>query len=432
VTVNGKTGTAESLAIFRNPSESAAYLKAHSAGVDPILLEAAESRLALRTKEWNKYEEEYAEFEKKGVEVEMNYAANGLGTTEPAAGYNVRKFSMLPAGKGNSVLLMENGGAMVPITGDVDVVAITSTNGTLLSPASRLKIYQTLQSADGIGMQHGETLSWLVGEDAQTKLLTDHVGPNAERLLVFDPVGGARTATIDAAHTTFTAKDMSLNGVWFVGAYKTPVAAAFQNLVLVLKQFNQTVAPWIGPTSWYLSIPGQNSSPPANGNNNNQLGGCSWQFSSSPSSATLQSNGSGGLNQYVNGQWTPYAAPPACTGGSAATGGQSAQLRVVNERVANPHATTRRSVIDIEPQSALADSISAGSTTLSLLPLSLVDPGGAAKDAWFAVGDTIVIDPGESDAEQATITSIAPLRVSAPLKFSHPAGEMVSVVNPAA
>ena len=428
VTVNGVTGSSESLAVFRNPAQSAAYLKAHSAGVDPVLLQAAESRLASRTKEWKEYEDLYAGYEKAGLPVEMNYAANGLGTTEPASGYNLRQFAMQSDGKGTSVLLMNNGGKLVPITGDVDVVAITSTNGTLLSPEARLAIYETLQSADGIGMQHGETLSWLTGKDSQTKLLVDHVGPNAERLLVFDPVGGARTATIDAAHTLFNSPTMSLNGVWFVGAYKTPFAATFQNLVLSLEQFNSTVAPWIGPTSWYLSIPGKTSSPPANGNNNNQVGNCSLQFSTSSGASTLEPNGSGGLNQFVNGSWTPYSPPAGC--GASSSGDSSAQIRfgAAQSRAPTPKATSG-GVIDLEPQSALTAGVSAGSTSISLIPLSLVDPDvSAASTPWFANGETIVIDPGGTDQEDAQIVSTSPLRLAAPLRFAHSAGEMVSVL----
>ncbi|HTW09407.1 MAG TPA: hypothetical protein VME46_18005, partial [Acidimicrobiales bacterium] len=417
VTVNGVSGPSEGLVVWRDPAQSAAYLAAHSAGVDPVLLQAAESRLALRTTEWQKYQASLAHYVQDGLPVEFNYAANGLSTTEPMPGYNLRQFKLKPVGDGTYLpLVMNNSRALVPITGDVDVVAVTSTNGTLLTPQQRLTIYQSLQSADGVGMQHGETLSWLTGGEGQVKLLTDHVGENAERLLVFDPVGGARTATIDAAHTTFTAKDNSLNGVWYIGAYKTPFASAFQNVVVTLQQANELVTPYIGPTSWWLTGPGAaNSGPPPTGNNNGQLGGCDWEFSSG--GVTLQPGGNGGLQQYVNGQWQTYQPPAACTSGSGSDIPRTGALG--------------KAIIEVAPQSALLYGATPGSRRISLIPLAFVDPYVKAKDtAWFAPGETIMLDPGGGDQEAATIARVAgsTVTLSKPLQFGHAGGEMVTVL----
>jgi hypothetical protein len=373
----------------------------------------------------------------------MNYAANGLETTEPVAGYNLRRFRLRPLGNGTSLLLVDNGsGAFVPITGDVDVVGVTSTNGTLLSPQQRLTIYQSLQSADGVGMQHGETLSWLTGGEAQVKLLLDHVGDNAERLLVFDPAGGARTATIDAVHTTFTAADNSLNGVWFVGAYKTPQVSAFRNIVVVVGKLSELVGPWVGPTSWYLTGQGLSSGPPPNGNNNGQLGNCTWQFATGVDASTLRPDGNGGLQQYVPGKgWIPYQLPPQCGGGagsgpSGGSAGGPSSLRAgsgaATGSIEAVLTSERRGagVIAVEPQSALEAPVRAGTRALSIIPLGLVDPGALpARTAWFAAGDRIVIDPGGADQEMATITRLSPLELAGPLRHDHRIGEMVSVLT---
>lgn len=338
---------------------------------------------------------------------------------------------------GTSVLLTDKGaGAFVPITGDVDVVAITSTNGTLLDAQQRLAVYESLQSIDGIGMQHGDTVSWLTGGEAQVKLLTGHVGDNAERLLVFDPVGGARTATIDAAHTTFTAKDNSLNGIWYVGAYKTPVRKAFENVVVTFHGASETVVPWISPTSWYLTgqstlnpiggPPGTGG--PTTGGNDGSLGNCPWQFSTGDGAKTLIPDGNGGLLQFIVGQgWVPYTPQVICippTGGGA---GNGAALR----RAAIP--TAALPTIEVLPQTALNADATKGATSLTLIPLSLVDPAlDPATTPWFATGERIVIDPGAADQTYATIvagTGSPTIRLDRPLTRAYPAGVMVSVVH---
>ena len=114
----------------------------------------------------------------------------------------------------------------------------------------------------------------------------------------------------------------------------------------------------------------------------------------------------------------PYQAPPACTGGSGASNGAKQPALGVP-------------TIGIAPQSALLSGASAGARAISLIPLSLVDPYvRQTTTPWFAVGQTITIDPGAKNQETATIARLSPLTLAAPLRFSHTAGEMVSVLVP--
>ena len=77
----------------------------------------------------------------------------------------------------------DNRGVLRRITGDVDIVAVTKADGSLLSPTERLDIYQNMQ--DAIGIQHGDSLSWLKDGELLYKgkadLLLDHV-PGGEPL----------------------------------------------------------------------------------------------------------------------------------------------------------------------------------------------------------------------------------------------------------
>jgi PKD repeat protein len=94
-----------------------------------------------------------------------------------------------------------------------------------------------------------------------------------------------------------------------------------------------------------------------------------------------------------------------------------------------PHEVSDGEPLAMLPQTATSVDAAAGEGRVEIFDLADLglDPGGA----FFAVGDRIVLDPGGEREELATISGFGSLLLEQPLRYSHPAGTMVSVVSPA-
>jgi hypothetical protein len=192
-------------------------------GASPALKKAVLKRHGQRFKEWLKYHKEYKALSTKGtIDIGFDAAAQGVKQGKHA---DIRKFHLKPVAGHHDyyhVLLGDKGGILRRITGDIDIVAICRSNGLILSAAERANLYADLIEA--IGIQHGETLSWLLNGDvlasAKAALLGEHV-PGGELLAVFGPDGGARAAFFDPALTIFNSDTHEIAAT-FIGAYSSP------------------------------------------------------------------------------------------------------------------------------------------------------------------------------------------------------------------
>lgn len=123
----------------------------------------------------------------------------------------------------------------------MDLVAVTKADGGIMIPEERLDIYLNLQ--DTIGIQHGDTLSWLQdGEllgQAKVDLLFDHA-PGGEPLAVFDPTGSARATFIQPKYTFFNSADKQ-GRIWYVGGYRTPRSTVYHFGQLGYPMFSSAV-----------------------------------------------------------------------------------------------------------------------------------------------------------------------------------------------
>jgi len=128
-------------------------------------------------------------------------------------------------------------GTLRRVTGDIDVVAITLADGRVPDAAVRARLYEDLQEA--IGMQHGETLSWILNGELLSKvkagLLADHL-PGRELLAVFGPDGGCRAAYFDPKLTIFNSQTGEAAAT-FIGAYSTPLQRAARYAGVSLARF---------------------------------------------------------------------------------------------------------------------------------------------------------------------------------------------------
>ena len=439
----GYNATDTGLVALFKPDHAAVV--AAAAKLDPDVQGLVLARLAQREKEWTDYIAKYQGYAQPldrggGIPVEFDWNGQGVSTQpNPGAG-KLRGFDLSNLGPDGSPRpanyflprIADKSGVLRVITGDVDVVGIVEANGrAIISAAERIDIYKNLMQI--LDMQHPETLTWLTGGAKQLDLLKDHVGQFAERLAVFGPDGNAFTASINANLTTFD-KNNALLGVWFNGAYKSSTAMAYHYADVGAAILQNTVglvtSQYISATSWFLTTAGTapapaptsvrandsgallagltvNNTQTEDGDNHGLLGACRWQFSVESSATVLYTDGKGGLLQWNagSGRWTPYDAS-ACTGSGT-----------------HPD-------INVRPQTALVWGVPAGATTADTYGLAAIDPDvSAASTPWIGIGDQVVIDPGQSVQETATVKSLAPLTFEQPLRFAHGPGAMLSEVS---
>ena len=188
-----------------------------AAGLSAEQRTAVLARYATREDEWTKWYSSYEGCAKAG-RVNVGFDVNAQGVVGPNQA-KYRRFELNQVSQkqllgvrphGTQYFQFELGdssgglGILRRVTGDIDVVAITKANGELLDAAARTLLYEDLQGA--VGMQHGETLSWLKNGDilfdTKAKLLADHI-PGGELLAVFGPDGSVRAAAINAGLTIF-------------------------------------------------------------------------------------------------------------------------------------------------------------------------------------------------------------------------------------
>ena len=220
-----------------------------AAGLDKSAADAVLKRFAKRESEWKKYYSTYEQYAKAG-KVDIGFNVNSQGVVGPNQAVN-RRFALDPVAQKSllgyrppgtqyyRVMLGDSSGGLGTlrrVTGDIDVVAITRADGEILSAGERAQLYIDLQQA--IGMQHGETLSWLLNGDfifdTKADLLADHL-PGGELLAVFGPDGSVRAASINAALTVFD-KSTSTVILHLDGAFAAIKPAFSRYLTLALAQ----------------------------------------------------------------------------------------------------------------------------------------------------------------------------------------------------
>jgi PKD repeat protein len=444
VTFLGYDAADTGLVVLFQPDHAAVV--AAAAKLPPDVQGLVLARLAQREDEWTQYLAKYQGYAKPfdqggGIQVEFDWKGNGISTQpNPNAG-PLKSFDLSNVGAdgtprpANYFLprIADASGTLRVITGDVDVVGIVEATGRAIqSVKERIDIYKNLMQI--IDMQHPETLTWFKGGTKQVDLLTNHVGPNAERLAVFGPDGNAFTASIDAHLTTFDANN-ALLGVWFDGAYKSAAALNYHYADVAAAIVQNTVKAltnnYVSATSWFVSTANKPSPvpthsmgrgtgrivlvaaelpraplPPSSGDNHGMLGYCPWHFSAARTAKVLYTDRNGGLLQWSPGSraWTSYDSGACTAGGSH-------------------HA------IGLLPQTALSLPAATGVRTVSIYGLSAVDPTRVRSTPWFSAGEQVVIDPGQPNQETARVKTASPLTLDRPLRYAHAAGAMVSVAR---
>jgi hypothetical protein len=156
----------------------------------------------------------------------------GLYKTVPKGSSSERYYAKVLVGREPGKLAR-----LVPITQDVDMMALLQPNGALLPANLRAKAYAYLSNI--LGIEHGETPSWLEdGEiifQAKAKQLADTI-PGGEPLLIAGPDGSVRAGFYDPQLTIFD-KATKTGYIIFKGGYNNPFAVAITKLVVSVKGF---------------------------------------------------------------------------------------------------------------------------------------------------------------------------------------------------
>ena len=218
--------------------------KKASAETEKIVLE----RLKLRQKEWkDAHIREVLDNSKLTGLIDWSFDGSGNGAAE-ANKAQVRRFELKPQpspvkGTGRTyeqVLVGNKPGygkkiRLVPVTQDVDLMAILSADGSILDKAERVAAY--IHLSDILGIEHGETPTWIKdGEimfQAKAKQLADVV-KGGEPLAVFAPTGSVTAGFFNPALTIF---DTVTKGgrIFFEGGYNNPLSKLKTSIQLALQ-----------------------------------------------------------------------------------------------------------------------------------------------------------------------------------------------------
>jgi len=124
---------------------------------------------------------------------------------------------------------------LVPITQDVDLMALLKPDNAIMSVAERVDAY--IHLSDILGIEHGETPSWVLdGEimfQKKAKQLADVI-PGGEQLAIFAPTGAVTAGFFNPALTIF---DNTTKGgrIFFQGGYNNPYSLTKTTIELALK-----------------------------------------------------------------------------------------------------------------------------------------------------------------------------------------------------
>lgn len=298
------------------------------------------------------------------------------------------------------------GGSLVPriegklVTGDIDPMYIGKADGSGwrdLTDDERLEVYRLFRD---LGLQHPESRTW---RNFKVNEYFDEFSihnPNRDALAMYLPDGRTVAAFFDPGKSWVESgawRNMYMffrGGVTLLNSRKPVVSELAASLQEDIRLAEEPRAVYAAPGTWTLVSP--NCPGPQ-----------------------LQAN--------------PGAGPgPGCPADVTVSNGDDAsilrQTTLGELEVWSPDQGWRPFVpagraVTITPQTALTGFVEAGHATLPISdPASLgLRPG----EAWFQVGQTIVINPGGINEETAIVQGFGSLLLAAPLRHAHEPREMV-------
>jgi LPXTG-motif cell wall-anchored protein len=425
-------------------------------GADPVWRSEVRSRLEIRTKQWIKEVPNFRRYAQKGIDVEFGYAEQGL----PAALDD--QFGQLRKARVNQGTVIDpytgqerlyfnvemadaNGNNFLPITGDIDIVAILNSDRTPITDEfKRIRIYREL--AKLVGMQHGDSITW-INTEGMIKFLREHIAgtPGAEALVVAGSDGKARMGYFEERLSEVTDVDGNVatkNTFHLVtGAPREMITDPTGGAAIDLPSYFDDLEGYTLDPRFYL--PGALEDfmdgvdviggPPALDDTapvirpDGEGGAEAFQAGSGGSRnvrrAMVGTSAEGDPLDAVADEIAAAGFGPAIVPEVGAEGGRWVPFDAVAAAAASPTGRFPRGVL-----TATDGDVPAGTTALSVSDLATL--GAAATSDWFAPGDRIVVDPGGALEEEHLVAAASPevLTLTTPLRNDHPHATSVALV----
>ncbi|HWJ63647.1 MAG TPA: PKD domain-containing protein [Acidimicrobiales bacterium] len=416
---------------------------------DAVWASEVRSRLKTRTKQWVKEVPNFRKYKTEGINVEFGYAEQGMPASLDDHVAQTRKARVNQGtvkdpytGKDrlyfNVEMADEFGNNFLPITGDIDIVAILNADRSPLTDVNkRARIYKEL--AKLVGMQHGDSFTW-INNEGMIEFMREHIAgkPGAEALVVAGSDGRARMGYFEERLSTVADADGNVTSkstfhMLTGGPRELVTDAAAGTPTNLPSYFDELEGYALDPTFF---VPGALEK----FMDGVEDTGLAPPFD--PTVPAVQPDGEGGALTYeeggIEGDVRPdpsaHAASraaadvdpldataadiaaagfgPAAKPEHGAQGGRWVPFDAAAAAAASPTGRFPRGVI-----TALDGGATAGSTVLSITPLS--ELGMAPGSPWFRAGDTIVVDPGGANEERHVVAAVSPFTTVAPLAHDH-------------
>ncbi len=417
------------------------------------LREQVYERLAHQMDEWPKQAQNFIKYSREGIDVNFHAQKQKIGLGSFLLPNNQARraarmepdhfFDPITGERRNTYrLLMDDGaGNFKPITGDTDFLFILNPDGTMPSLLKRIRVYSKMVR---LGLQHGESFTFFLKDRREEWLrcCTPTVsGGEGEKMLAVTPYGellttsfrdnlsiveGGPNSALKIGRGEFAFLDGALtevNTLERTASDALPKAIRTEVVPLVTisalarmtdeldaeadRSRGQAIRMGSdGLPEIYDPAP---ASPPAP------------QPAPLRSSGTVRTKNAGTeqelqaiLDELAAGGWVNLreVPPPGAAGG---------QWRPATKEEARGGAAGTG--LKLSPYTYITDDVPSGTSVLPVLPASEV--GWPAGKPVFAVGDRVVIDPGGTGEEFATVVSLLPFTLNRPLQHLQEGGTMV-------
>ena len=391
------------------------FLKDKGIRPNEPLWEEAVNRISLRVEEWNKYEKTYKQWDERGwidttftnefnaisnetwLQVNPKFATQGAGKFE---GFRLRKIHA--DGSPNEAYIVElfdgKAGKWRPVTGDIDNIAFTRTDGTALDELTHAQITKEISNSPILGARHGESATAKPGVGG-LDFIQSQFDPG-EAAIQFSPTGEAprfvRLDTETGKSYWNNPRDYRLE--WKGGFSDTGDTLGATGSYPTTPLPPAPKVPEPAAISKAMPIP----APLADGSPN--VGRCSLEYSSaSDAPAVIMGDEGKLLNIDVNGATSTSSLHDTCF----------SEGEVI--------------VVPITPVTTIFKQAKAGDQRVEVY-----DDGSVASDGGaggFEGGQSVFIGAGTGNAEIRTIIDFGSLVFDRALAFDHEPGEIIVVIE---
>jgi PKD repeat protein len=373
------------------------------------------NRMETRIKEWGKYELEYKRASERGwIETSFNYEGNAIPDTR--TGLEKGKFTgfkLQQVGPDEfRVLLKNRKGKFVPVTGDIDPIAFTHTDGSPLTPKQHKQLLDEMRESQLLIAQHGESASFTKGG---VDFTVGQFKPGEPGLQFAPNTGQSRVVRIDPSKSRWAnAEDYNLH--WEGGYIDAGPSPDYVVKAPVDPEFGLIPLAVDAPKT--IPLPIRSGPDPT-------VGRCKVNFDAALSGAATYMGANGVLSTLsADGTIQQSPAHDSCFGDGPEITINIAPTSSLATATSNLSAT-------FADQATAPVGAAAAATTLSLTQQAGEGIIGASDG--FLVGQQIVIGAGTDSAEIKTITATkgATLTLDRPLAKAHAAGEVVAMLKAA-